>query len=185
MSTTQENSSSIWGESSYPWKRANKARVPVSSPTRLPSRLLFGESQAVLWVLTTYSTEEQPKDTWGSTAALACDLGICPDFTCFNPEDSVLKNAPANARDPWVGKIPRRMAWLPIPVFLPGKSQGQRSLEGHSPWGRTESDTTEYTPPPVLSMRRPLRLPALPTAWAGAAVVCIPHCFAQIPGRCG
>ena len=106
MSTTQENSSSIWGESSYPWKRANKARVPVSSPTRLPSRLLFGESQAVLWVLTTYSTEEQPKDTWGSTAALACDLGICPDFTCFNPEDSVLKNAPANARDPWVGKIP-------------------------------------------------------------------------------
>ena len=29
------------------------------------------------------------------------------------------------------------------PVFLPGKPQGQRSLLGHSPRGRKESDTTE------------------------------------------
>ena len=29
------------------------------------------------------------------------------------------------------------------PVLLPGKSQGQRSLVGCSPWGRTESDMTE------------------------------------------
>ena len=29
------------------------------------------------------------------------------------------------------------------PVLLPGKSYGQRSLGGCSPWGRTESDTTE------------------------------------------
>ena len=28
-------------------------------------------------------------------------------------------------------------------IFLPGKSQGQRSLEGYSPWGRKESDMTE------------------------------------------
>ena len=28
-------------------------------------------------------------------------------------------------------------------VFLPGKSHGQRSLVGYSPWGRKESDTTE------------------------------------------
>ena len=35
--------------------------------------------------------------------------------------------------DPWVGKIPWRRKWQPIPVFLPGKSQGQRSLEGYSP----------------------------------------------------
>ena len=27
------------------------------------------------------------------------------------------------------------------PVFLPGKSHGQRSLAGYSPWGRKESDT--------------------------------------------
>ena len=37
----------------------------------------------------------------------------------------------------WVGKIPRRRKWQPTPLFLPGKFQGQRSLEGYSPWGRT------------------------------------------------
>ena len=30
----------------------------------------------------------------------------------------------------------------PTPVFLPGKSQGQRSPVGYSQWGRRESDTT-------------------------------------------
>ena len=29
------------------------------------------------------------------------------------------------------------------PVFLPGKSHGQRTLVGYSSWGRKESDTTE------------------------------------------
>ena len=33
--------------------------------------------------------------------------------------------------------------WHPIPVLLPGKSHGRRSLVGCSPWGRKESDTTE------------------------------------------
>ena len=28
-------------------------------------------------------------------------------------------------------------------VFLPGKSHGWRSLEGYSPWGHKELDTTE------------------------------------------
>ena len=32
--------------------------------------------------------------------------------------------------DPWVGKIPWRRAWQPTPVFLPGESHGQGSLEG-------------------------------------------------------
>ena len=37
----------------------------------------------------------------------------------------------------------RRRQWHPTPVLLPGKSHGQRSLVGCSPWGRWESDTTE------------------------------------------
>ena len=45
--------------------------------------------------------------------------------------------------DPWIRKIPWRMKWQPTPVFLPGKSHGQRSLMGYSPWGRMESDMTE------------------------------------------
>ena len=45
--------------------------------------------------------------------------------------------------NPWVGKIPWKRTWKPNPVFLAGESHGQRSLEGCSPWGCTESDTTE------------------------------------------
>ena len=30
----------------------------------------------------------------------------------------------------------------PTPVFLPGKSHGQRSMVGYSPWGRKELDMT-------------------------------------------
>ena len=37
--------------------------------------------------------------------------------------------------NPWVGKTPWRRTWQPTPVFLPGESHGQRSLEGYSPLG--------------------------------------------------
>ena len=39
---------------------------------------------------------------------------------------------------PWVGKIPCRQKWQPTPVFLPGKSYGQRNPVGCSPWDRKE-----------------------------------------------
>ena len=45
--------------------------------------------------------------------------------------------------DPWVGKIPWRRKWYPTPVFLPGKSHGQRNLAGYSPWGCKELDITD------------------------------------------
>ena len=55
--------------------------------------------------------------------------------------------------------IPWRRQWHPTPGLLPGKSHGQRSLGGCSPWGRKESDTTEQlhslthslTPPKEIS----------------------------------
>ena len=37
----------------------------------------------------------------------------------------------------------QRRQWQPTLVLLPGKSHGQRSLVGCSPWGHEESDTTE------------------------------------------
>ena len=61
----------------------------------------------------------------------------------------VVKNPPASTGDkrlgfsPWVGKMPWKRAWQSIPVFLPGKSYGPRSLAGYDPEGRKESDTTE------------------------------------------
>ena len=48
--------------------------------------------------------------------------------------------------NPWFRKIPWRREWQPTPVFLPGKSHGQRSLVGCSPWGLEESDMTERLP---------------------------------------
>ena len=47
--------------------------------------------------------------------------------------------------DLWVGKIPWSKKWKLAPVFLPGVSHGQRSLEGYNPWGRRELDMTEHT----------------------------------------
>ena len=62
----------------------------------------------------------------------------------------LVKNPPAMWRprfSPWVGKIPWRREWLPIPGFLPGESHGQRSLVGYSPQGRRVRNdwATEHT----------------------------------------
>ena len=40
--------------------------------------------------------------------------------------------------DPW------RRKWQPTPVFLPGKSHGQRTLAGYSQWGCKESDKLSH-----------------------------------------
>ena len=57
--------------------------------------------------------------------------------------------------DLWDGKIPWRKKWQPTPIFLPGKSHGQRSLAGYSAWGGKESDTTKqqnhYNTSPFLN----------------------------------
>ena len=45
--------------------------------------------------------------------------------------------------DPWVRMIPWRKKWQPTPVFLPGKSHGQRNLIDYSPKGHKESDMIE------------------------------------------
>ena len=46
--------------------------------------------------------------------------------------------------DPWVEKISWKRKWQPIPVSLPGKFHGQRSLAGYSPWSCKKSDMTEH-----------------------------------------
>ena len=61
----------------------------------------------------------------------------------------VVKNLPANAGnimrvgfDRWMGKIPWRRKWQPTPIFLPGESNGQRSLAGYiQVHGVTKSQT--------------------------------------------
>ena len=62
------------------------------------------------------------------------------------PGGLVVKNPPANAGGagsiPGLGRYPQRRKWQRTPVFLPGNPHGQRSLEGYSPLGHKESDTT-------------------------------------------
>ena len=63
------------------------------------------------------------------------------------PGGSEVKASACNAGDlgliPGSGKIPWRRKWQPKPVLLPGKSHGQRSMVGYSPWGCKELDMTE------------------------------------------
>ena len=62
------------------------------------------------------------------------------------PCSSYCKESACNAGDlVWsLGREdPLEKGRQPTPVFLPGKSHGQRSLGGCSPWGRKESDTTK------------------------------------------
>ena len=62
------------------------------------------------------------------------------------PPGSEGKVSARNARDrvrSLDGEDPLEKEMATTPVPLPGKSHGWRSLEGHSPWGRTEWDTTE------------------------------------------
>ena len=36
--------------------------------------------------------------------------------------------------NPWIRKITWRRKWQPTPVIMPGRSHGERSLEGYRPW---------------------------------------------------
>ena len=57
-----------------------------------------------------------------------------------------VKDLPA-VQETWVQSLgwedPLEKEQQPTLVSLPGKSDGQRSLVGCSPWGRKESDTTK------------------------------------------
>ena len=60
----------------------------------------------------------------------------------------MVKYLPADAGDvgliPGLGRSLWRGKWQPTPVFLPGKSHGQRSLGGCSPWDCKKLDMTEH-----------------------------------------
>ena len=62
------------------------------------------------------------------------------------PSGSVVNSRPAKGVY-WVSQVQflgredaQDKGMKPTPVFLPGKSHGQRNLAGYSPWGPKESD---------------------------------------------
>ena len=60
-------------------------------------------------------------------------------------------------QETWVGSrvrnIPWRREWQPNSVFMPGKSHGQRSPAGYSPWGHREWDMTEQLNTQIILIR--------------------------------
>ena len=71
-------------------------------------------------------------------------MKFCCVLFSFDYKFSVQVKCLPTMQETWVGKIHWRRKWQLTPVFLPGKSHGQRSLVDYSPWGRKESDTTEW-----------------------------------------
>ena len=61
--------------------------------------------------------------------------------------------------------MPWRRKWQPIPVFSPGKSHGQKSVVGSSPWGHKESDTTEQLSTETKQRLQKLRLDTIKQAF--------------------
>ena len=64
---------------------------------------------------------------------------------------------------PWVGKILWSRKWQPTPVFLPGKSHGQRSLAGYSligsqRLGHDSTHTHTHTQNPLPGTEREIPL---------------------------
>ena len=101
-----------------------------------PPRMLTGPHAAVLWPCL--------------SATIPGPFCACKPFQEGSPSISIIyvfwasqwlsgKESACQCRkhrfDPWVRKIPWRREWQSIPVFLSGKSHGQKSLAGHSPWG--------------------------------------------------
>ena len=101
--------------------------------------------------------ERLPQDlNWDSGSWQGADL-VLPQPVTWKPSGSVVKTLPAMQEtcrrcgfDPWVGKIPWKGKWQPIPVFLPGESRGQGSLAGYSPRGHKESATEKCKNNPML-----------------------------------
>ena len=88
------------------------------------------ETVGLAWAWPTWAVR------WPAWAVL-CDVRIC------------------GCSRPWVGMIPWRREWLPIPVFLPRKSYGQRILLGYSPWGCRRLNTTEQLTLPLWKYFHP------------------------------
>ena len=95
-------------------RQENRIRLPFPSPGELPT---WGSNRSLLcllhWqVVSANRLNRVPTATlWLSGKESACP--------CRRP-----------ILDPGSGEIPWRRTWQPTPVFLPGKFQGQRSLEG-------------------------------------------------------
>ena len=83
------------------------------------------------------------------TTTAPWEVLMCRDHAHFGKASlaaQTVKSLPA-MRETWVRSLgrehPLEKEMQPTPVFLPGRSHGQRSLAGYSPWDHKELDMTE------------------------------------------
>ena len=112
-------------------------------PTQLPSAIYPQDPFFLLhflWWTFTHPREATSFSWWHSSNFLP------PQGTCWLPCWLSGKESACLMQETWVqsldGEDPQRTKWQPTPVFLPGKSHGQRSLMGYSPCHCKESDMT-------------------------------------------
>ena len=139
-------------ESSHCWQRGTKltpyvnewwvtdAQAKTKRNLRSPESKKHASERPAGLQLVGFTPNSQCRDTEpGLNAGYACRL------TC----QWLQKILKFKKRQPsWVGKIPRRRKWQSTPVFMRGKSHGQRSLAGYSPWGRKSRTRLATKPPP-------------------------------------
>ena len=76
----------------------------------------------------------------------------------------------------WVGKIPWRRKWQPSPVFLPGKSCGQRNLAGYSYGVARVGYNLETKPPPPHNVWVILKFTKIFAIWNHMQLLCFIFC---------
>ena len=134
-----------------PWKRAvNAGSSTISSwslilmaglqrndATWLEWGFLLGFGHGCIWWRQSSSSKHRTTVRWSNAYGRKSDPPSSPHQV---QENSLSRVMPFLGVEPGVGD----RKWQPTPVFLPGKSHGQRSLVGYSLWGHKELDTTEW-----------------------------------------
>ena len=131
-------------------RKTDIQRSSIGSLQRLETHVKVGKSRRS-FLSCLRSSENDPwfYSPFFSTSLFAISIGF-PDgssgkeFACNAGDTGDVGSIPGSGRSPW------RRRWKPTPVFLPGKSQGQRSLVGYSPKGLKESNTTKLADTSLL-----------------------------------
>ena len=99
---------------------------------------------------TTYTNEDleiYPVNPVSLVLQILCPTQYVNSYLIVIPGGSAGKESACNAGDPGSipesGRSPREGNSHPLHCSCLGKSHGQRSLVGYSPWGHRESDMTE------------------------------------------
>ena len=88
---------------------------------RLKKKKKFGEAVSVAAVPITSFTK-------------TCSRPVCGELPWWLSSKQFTCQCRRPGFDPWVDKIPWGKKWQPIPVSSTGKSHGQRSFVGYTPW---------------------------------------------------